>query len=101
MKTDKCSTYFEENFDNGCSIFRNSWLLDKKIRYELPLLLTIAYLNKTGVCTAKNKWFSKTLGMGINWVSKSITKLNNEGYIEVLYKKKGNNIEERYIKLLK
>lgn len=97
----KDSTYFEENFANACGLFQTNWLLDTEIRYDFVFLCTIAYLCKSGVCTATNKWFSKKLQYGNTEVSKKIAKLQRLGYINVLYEKKGNNIEKRYITLNK
>lgn len=95
------SKYFEENFKEGCSIFRNSWLLDTKVKYEFDLLCTISYLCKGGVCTATNKWFADTLKSTPNTISQKLGKLHKAGYIEIMYKKTREKNSERLIKLLK
>lgn len=88
--------------EDGYSICLNRWALDPRIKNELPLLLIISTLvAKTGVCYAKNRFFADMFGIDETNVSKKIKKLIECGYIEIAYKKRGAEIVNRQIRLVK
>lgn len=86
--------------ENGYSICLNKWALDKDIKSELGLLLIISSLcAEKGYCYANNKYLSELFGVTEISISTKIKKLEEKGYIEVSYKKRGCEVIERYIRL--
>lgn len=88
--------------NNGYSICFNEWALDEKIKNELRLLLIISSLcAEKGYCYASNKYFVDLFNEDESTISRKIKKLEDKGYIEVEYKKKGCEIVSRKIRLTK
>lgn len=87
---------------NGYSICLNEWALDKSIKSELGLLLIISGLTaEKGYCYASNEYFANLFKIDTTTVSRRIRKLNKKGYIKLEFKKEGNYIKSRKIRLAK
>ena len=90
-----------ENLNNGYAICFNAWILDERIENELRLLLLISSLSaKEGYCYASNEYLGGALDKSEDWVSSSVTKLKNLGYIEVDSQKFGAVVTNRRISIM-
>lgn len=90
----------ENNTHKGYSICLNKWALDKSIKNELGLLLIISSLTaKSGICFASNGYFAELFQIDEVTVSRKIKKIENKGYIEIAYLKRGAEILKREIRL--
>ena len=86
------------------SICMNEWLLDKDIKSELALLISIGSLttiNKEKYCYASNKYFAELFGENEVSISRKIKHLESKNYIKIEYKKCGNVVLNREIRLTK
>lgn len=84
--------------EDGYAICFNEWALDKDIKNELGLLLIISGLTaEQGYCYAKNKYLADLFEVSEDSISRKIKKLEDLGYIEVHYEKRGAEITARYI----
>lgn len=87
---------------DGYSICFNEWALDKSIKNELGLLLIISsFTDENGYCYTSNDYFAELFGIDPVSVFRKIKKLEQKGYITILYKKMGNKIISREIQLTK
>lgn len=85
---------------DGYSICFNKWVLDTRIKNELPLLLIISSLcAKTGECFASNTYFSSLFNCTEISVSQKINKLIKCGYLSVEYEKRGAQVQKRVLRL--
>lgn len=85
--------------DGYCICF-NKWVLDTRIKNELPLLLIISSLTaKTGECFAGNKYFAELFNCTEVSISQKINKLIELGYISAEYEKRGAEIKKRRLRL--
>lgn len=76
------------------------WLTDKNIKAELRLLLMIIGLShKKGYCYASNDYFHKLFKIDKATISRQITKLINENYLDAEYSRSGCKVDERRLKL--
>ena len=88
--------------NKGYAICFNEWALDEKIKNELRLLLIISSLTaKDGYCFASNKYLAELFAETEQTISKKIKNLENYGYIEIEYEKRGWEITNRKIRLTK
>ena len=88
--------------EEGYSICLNKWALDKEIKNELGLLLIISSLcAENGYCYASNQYFAELFDITDVSVSTKIKKLEDRGYIEIEYIKRGCEVISRYIRLKK
>lgn len=88
--------------EEGYSICFNEWALDKSIKNELGLLLIISSLTaEKGYCFASNKYLSGLFGEPEKTISRKIKVLEEKGYIEIEYEKRGCEIVSRKIRLPK
>lgn len=89
-----------ESMEEGYSICLNKWALDKDIKSELGLLLIISSLcAEKGYCYASNKYLAELFDISEVAVSQRIKKLEEKGYIDVSYEKRGCEIISREIRL--
>ena len=87
---------------DGYSICFNEWILDTRIKNELPVLLMISSLTaKTGMCFASNKYFAELFDCTEVSISQKINKLAKFGYIQIDYEKRGAEVKKRTIRLKK
>lgn len=87
---------------DGYSICFNEWVLDTRIKNELPVLLMISSLTaKTGICSAGNKYYAELFGCTEVSISQKINKLAKLGYIQIDYEKRGAEVKKRTIRLKK
>lgn len=87
---------------DGYSLCFNEWVLDTRIKNELPLLLIISSLTaKTGECFASNKYFAELFNVDEVTVSRWIKKLINNHYIVADYEKRGAEVIKRKLRLTK
>lgn len=87
---------------DGYGICLNEWILDTRIKNELPVLLMISSLTaKTGVCFASNKYFAELFDCTEVSISQKISKLAKLGYIQIDYEKRGAEVKKRTIRLKK
>ena len=87
---------------DGYGICLNEWILDTRIKNELPVLLMISSLTaKTGVCFASNKYFAELFDCTEVSISQKISKLTKLGYIQIDYEKRGAEVKKRTIRLKK
>jgi len=87
---------------NGYAICFNEWALDKNIKNELGLLLIISSLcAKEGYCYATNKYLSSLFDEPVQTISRKIKILEEKGIINITYKKSGNVVTDREIRLTK
>ena len=87
---------------DGYSICFNEWVLDTRIKNELPLLLMISSLTaKTGECFANNRYFAELFNCTEVSISQKIAKLIKLGYIVADYEKRGAEIKKRSLRLKK
>ena len=85
--------------DGYCICF-NKWVLDTRIKNELPILLMISSLSaKTGECFAGNKYFADLFNCTEVSISQKINKLIELGYISAEYEKRGAEIKKRILRL--
>ena len=85
---------------DGYSICFNRWVLDIRIKNELPLLLIISSLtSKTGECFASNKYFAMVFDCTEVSISQKINKLIKLGYISAEYEKRGAEVKKRVLRL--
>lgn len=85
--------------DGYCICF-NKWVLDTRIKNELPVLLIISSLTaKTGECFAGNKYFAELFNCTEVSISQKINKLIELGYISAEYEKRGAEIKKRILRL--
>lgn len=85
---------------DGYSICFNRWVLDTRIKNELPLLLIISSLTaKTSECFASNSYFATLFDCTEVSISQKINKLINYGYLSVEYEKRGAEIKKRVLRL--
>lgn len=85
---------------DGYSICFNKWVLDTRIKNELPLLLIISSLTaKTGECFASNQYFATLFNCTEVSISQKINKLIKIGYISAEYEKRGAEIKRRVLRL--
>ena len=86
--------------ENGYAICLNIWTLDKEIKNELRLLLIISSLcAEKGYCWATNKYLGEIFDETEQSISNKISKLQDKGYIQVEYEKRGCEIIKRIIRL--
>jgi len=86
--------------EEGYSICLNKWALDKDIKSELGLLLIISSLcAEKGYCYASNQYFAELFGISEVAVSQRIKKLEEKGYIEITYQRRGCEVISREIQL--
>ena len=86
----------------GYSICLNKWALDPEIKNELGLLLIISSLTaEKGYCYASNQHLAEVFKTTEVSISRKLKKLNDKGYIDVEYEKKGCQITSRKIRLTK
>lgn len=84
--------------NDGYSVCLNEWALDKDIKNELGLLLIISSLcADKGYCWASNDYFSKLFDESQENISRKVKKLEEKGYIQVDYERKGTMITKRII----
>ena len=84
--------------EDGYAICFNEWALDKDIKNELGLLLIISGLTaEQGYCYAKNKYLADLFEVSEDSISRKIKKLEDLGYVQVHYEKRGAEITARYI----
>lgn len=87
---------------DGYSYCSNSWVLDTRIKNELPVLLIISSLcAKTGETYASNKYFAGLFDCTEVSISQKINKLIDLGYIQADYEKRGCEVKSRKIRLKK
>jgi len=85
---------------DGYSICFNRWVLDTRIKNELPLLLIISSLTaKTGECFASNQYFATLFNCTEVSISQKINKLIKIGYISAEYEKRGAEVKRRVLRL--
>lgn len=85
---------------DGYSICFNKWVLDTRIKNELPLLLIISSLAaKTGECFASNQYFATLFNCTEVSISQKINKLIKIGYISAEYEKRGAEVKRRVLRL--
>lgn len=85
---------------DGYSICFNRWVLDTRIKNELPLLLIISSLTaKTGECFASNQYFATLFDCTEVSISQKINKLIKLGYISAEYEKRGAEVKRRVLRL--
>lgn len=88
--------------NKGYAICFNEWALDENIKNELRLLLIISSLTaKDGYCFASNNYLAELFAETEQTISKKIKNLENYGYIEIEYEKRGWEITNRKIRLTK
>lgn len=88
--------------NKGYAICFNEWALNEKIKNELRLLLIISSLTaKDGYCFASNKYLADLFSETEQTISKKIKNLENYGYIEIQYEKRGWEVTNRKIRLTK
>lgn len=87
---------------DGYSYCSNAWVLDTRIKNELPILLIISCLcAKTGETYASNKYFADLFGCTEVSISQKIKKLIELGYIQAEYEKRGCEVKSRKLRLKK
>jgi len=87
---------------DGYSYCSNSWVLDTRIKNELPVLLIISSLcAKIGETYAGNKYFADLFNCTEVSISQKIRKLIDLGYIEAEYEKRGCEVKSRRLRLKK
>lgn len=87
---------------DGYSYCSNAWVLDTRIKNELPILLIISCLcAKTGETYASNKYFADLFGCTEVSISQKIKKLVELGYIQAEYEKRGCEVKSRKLRLKK
>jgi len=87
---------------DGYSYCSNSWVLDTRIKNELPVLLIISSLcAKTGETYASNKYFADLFDCTEVSISQKINKLIDLGYIQADYEKRGCEVKSRKLRLKK
>ena len=87
---------------DGYSYCSNSWVLDTRIKNELPVLLIISSLcAKTGETYASNKYFAGLFDCTEVSISQKINKLIDLGYIQADYEKRGCEVKSRKLRLKK
>lgn len=87
---------------NGYAICFNEWALDQDIKNELGLLLIISSLTaEKGYCYASNNYIAEKMGTREETISRKLKKLQEKGYIDIEYKKKGCEVTSRIIRLTK
>lgn len=85
---------------DGYSICFNKWVLDTRIKNELPVLLIISSLcAKTGECFASNTYFASLFDCTEVSISQKINKLIQYGYISADYEKRGAQVQKRVLRL--
>lgn len=85
---------------DGYSYCSNAWVLDKRIKNELNVLLIISSLcAKTGETFASNKYFANLFDCTEVSISSKIKKLIDLGYIQADYEKRGCEVKSRKIRL--
>lgn len=85
---------------DGYSICFNKWVLDTRIKNELPVLLIISSLcAKTGECFASNTYFASLFDCTEVSISQKINKLIQYGYISADYEKRGAQVKKRVLRL--
>lgn len=85
---------------DGYSMCFNKWAIDKEIKNELGLLLIISSLcAEKGYCYASNKYLADVFNVTEVSISTKIKKLEQRGYINITYKKRGCEILSREIRL--
>lgn len=88
--------------NNGYAICPKKWILDKKIKNELSLLLIISCLcNEKDYCWATNSYFAKLFNEDEATISRKIKKLEKNKYIKIEYDRKGCQILLRKLRLTK
>lgn len=90
------------SIQDGYSICFNEWALDSDIKNELGLLLIISSLSaEQGYCFAKNSYLAELFNIDEVSISRKIKKLEEKGYIEIEYDKRGCEVLDRKIRLTK
>lgn len=88
--------------NDGYGLCLNKWALDKDIKTELGLLIIISSLcAEKGYCFASNQYLSEIFDLPENTISLKIKKLEEKGYIKIIYEKRGCEITKRYIRIEK
>lgn len=90
------------SIQDGYSICFNEWALDSDIKNELGLLLIISSLSaEQSYCFAKNSYLAELFNIDEVSISRKIKKLEEKGYIEIEYDKRGCEVLDRKIRLTK
>ena len=85
---------------NGYVLVPYAWILDKNIRNELRVLITITGLSREqGYCWASNKYLAEFLSETESSISKKIKRLEQAGYLDITYKKEGYRVVNRELRL--
>ncbi len=80
------------------SICYNTWMFDKDIKNELPLLLYITgFTANTWECFASNQHFAEKFGDSIDTISRKVNKLIKKGYVKAQYIREGAKVVKRII----
>lgn len=88
--------------NNGYVICPKKWILDKKIKNELGLLLIISSLcNNKNYCWATNSYLAKLFDEDEATISRKIKKLEQNKYIIIEYERKGSKVVSRKLRLTK
>lgn len=91
-----------EKIKDGYAIAFNEWFLDPTLKNELPLLLLISSLSaEKGFCFANNSYLAEKLKIGETVVSRKLKKLADAGHIQIKYTKRGCEIINREIYVLR
>ncbi len=77
------------------------WILDSNIKNEIRLLILISSLcSGQGYCWASNKYLAEKLNESEINISRKINKLQELGYIDITYKKRGAMVTTREVRPL-
>ena len=90
----------KEETNNGWwySICYNTWMFDKTIKNELPLLLYITgFTANNWQCFASNQHFAEKFGDSIDTISRKVNNLIKKGYIKAQYIREGAKVIKRII----
>lgn len=88
--------------EEGYAICLNKWALDKTIKNELNLLLIISSLcAEKGYCFASNTYLAKLFDTNETTISRKLKILQDKGYIEIDYERRGTEVINRHIRLSK
>ena len=88
----------ETNNGWGYSICYNTWMFDKTIKNELPLLLYITgFTANNWQCFASNQHFAEKFGDSIDTISRKVNNLIKKGYIKAQYIREGAKVIKRII----
>jgi len=87
--------------EGGRSICPNSWILDKRIKNELGMLIIISVLvGIDGFCYESNRYFAELFDIDEYTVSRKIRKLTKLGYLEAFYTNNGSLNGNRQLRII-